>query len=127
MLKYKELFGEDYYLEIQNHGIKEEALIAQELYKLSKKHGVKLVCTNDCHYINSEDASAHEWMLCIQTGKTMNDPDRMVYRGDYSIKTEEDMRSLFPSIPEAFDNTIEVADKCNFEFVYGNLSKNSVK
>lgn len=120
MLKYKELFGEDYYLEIQNHGIKEEALVAQELYKLSKKHGIKLVCTNDCHYINSEDTSAHEWMLCIQTEKTMSDPDRMVYHGDYSIKTEEDMRSLFPSIPEAFDNTIEVADKCNFEFTYGN-------
>ncbi len=118
-LWYKDLFKDDYYLEIQNHGIREEAVIAQEFVRMSKELDIKLVCTNDCHYINSEDAKAHEWLICMQTGKTLNEP-HMVYQGDYSIKTEEEMRKLFPNIPEAFDNTIEITDKCNFEFEYGN-------
>lgn len=117
--RYKNLFGEDYYLEIQNHGIKNEALVAQEFVKISKEMGIKLVCTNDCHYVDSEDKEAHEWLLCMQKGKTLKDSDRMIYEGDYSIKTEEEMRKLFPSLPEAFDNTNEVADKCNFEFEFG--------
>lgn len=119
ILRYKELLGEDYYLEIQNHGIREEAFAAQQLVMLSRKHGVKLVCTNDVHYVNSEDAEAHEWLLCLQTGKKLSDEDRMAYTGDYSLKSEEEMRRLFPSIPEAFDNTLEVAEKCNFEFTFG--------
>lgn len=119
LCKYKDLFGEDYYLEIQNHGIREEQLVATELVKYSQKYGIKLVCTNDSHYIYSEDNEAHEWLLCLQTGKTMQDPDHLVYYGDYSIKSEEDMRALFPSLQEAFDNTIEVADKCNFDFEFG--------
>ena len=120
VLRYKNLFGDDYYLEIQNHGIREESLVAQEFVKISKELNVKLVCTNDCHYINSDDAEAHEWLLCLQQGKTLKHPDRMVYQGDYSIKSEEDMRKLFPALPEAFDNTMEIADKCNFDFVFGN-------
>lgn len=120
VLRYKNLFGDDYYLEIQNHGIREESLVAQEFVRISKELNVKLVCTNDCHYINSDDAEAHEWLLCLQQGKTLKHPDRMVYQGDYSIKSEEDMRKLFPALPEAFDNTMEIADKCNFDFVFGN-------
>ena len=118
-LKYKELFGEDYYLEIQNHGIKEEQIVANELVGLSRKHHIKLVCTNDSHYINSEDAEAHEWLLCLQSGKKLQDPDRLIYHGDYSLKSEDDMRALFPSLPDAFDNTMEITDKCNFEFEFG--------
>lgn len=117
-LWYQRVFGEDYYLEIQNHGIREEAVVAQELIRMSRELGLKLVCTNDCHYINSDDAKAHEWLICMQTGKKLDEP-HMIYQGDYSIKTEEEMRKLFPNLPEAFDNTMEVADKCNFEFEYG--------
>lgn len=119
ILKYRELFGEDYYLEIQNHGISEEQIVANELVRFSSELGIKLVCTNDSHYVNHEDKEAHEYLLCIQTKKTITDPNRMKYEGDYSIKTEEEMRRLFPSLPEAFDNTVEVADKCNFDFKFG--------
>ena len=119
ILKYKELFGEDYYLEIQNHGIREEQIVANELVRFSSELGIKLVCTNDSHYVNHEDKEAHEYLLCIQTKKTISDPNRMIYEGDYSLKTEEEMRRLFPSLPEAFDNTVEVADKCNFDFKFG--------
>lgn len=115
--KYRELFGEDYYLEIQNHGIKEEAIVAQELIRLSQKLNIKLVCTNDCHYVNSEDKEAHEWLICMQTQSKLDEP-HMQYIGDYSVKTEEEMRALFPNITDAFDNTWEVAQKCNFEFHY---------
>lgn len=118
-LRYKALFGEDYYFEIQNHGIPEELAAAHGLVLLSRKLGIKLVCTNDCHYINSDDAEAHEWLLCLQTGKTLEDESRLRYFGDYSVKTESEMRELFPALPEAFDNTVEVAEKCNFEFKYG--------
>ncbi len=119
VLWYKNLFGDDFYLEIQNHGIPEEKAVAQEFINLSKRHGIKLVCTNDCHYLDSKDAEAHEWMLCIQTGKKMADIDRMKYEGDYSVKSEEEMRQLFPYLPEAFDNTQEIVDKCDFDFVFG--------
>lgn len=117
--RYHDLFGEDYYLEIQNHGIPEEQLAAMELVKLSRKQNIKLVCTNDSHYVYSEDKEAHEWLLCLQTGKNIKSPDRLIYHGDYSIKSEEEMRQLFPSLPDAFDNTMEIADKCNFEFKFG--------
>ena len=120
ILKYKKLFQEDYYLEIQNHGIREEEIVAQGLVRMSRKLGIKLVCTNDCHYVNSDDSKAHEWLVCMQTKKKLSDDDRMRYYGDYSVKTEAEMRSLFPSLPEAFDNTAEVADKCNFDFTFGN-------
>ncbi|MDU5953584.1 MAG: DNA polymerase III subunit alpha [Ruminococcus sp.] len=119
ILRYRELFGDDYYLEIQNHGIREEQIVANELVRFSDELGIKLVCTNDCHYTNSEDKEAHEYLLCLQTKKTLDSPDRLVYEGDYSVKTEEEMRQLFPSLPQAFDNTLEVADKCNFDFKFG--------
>ena len=116
--RYKDLFGDDFYLEIMNHGMEEERRVAYTLKNLGKEMGVKLVCSNDSHYVNPEDSEAHEWLLCLQTQKTITDEDRLVYKGDYSLKTEEEMRSLFPDIPEAFDNTVEIAEKCSFDFVY---------
>ena len=127
ILWYKNLFGEDFYLEIQNHGIREEAIVAQELVRFSREFGIKLVCTNDSHYVNPEDAEAHEWLLCLQTQKKITDPDRLVYKGDYSIKSPEEMRNLFPSLPEAFDNTVEIAEKCNFDFEFGHYRMPKVK
>ena len=127
LLRYKKLFGDDYYLEIQNHGIRDEALVANEMVRLSKKYGVKLVCTNDCHYVNHEDKEVHEYLLCIQTKKTITDENRMIYEGDYSVKTPEEMRALFPALPEAFDNTIEISDKCNFDFIFGEYRMPKVK
>lgn len=116
---YQALFGEDYYLEIQNHGSREEAIAANELVRYSRRLGIKLICTNDTHYINSEDAEAHSWLICIQTKKTIDSPDRMTYDGDFSLRSEEEMRALFPSLPDAFDNTMEVAEKCHFDFDFG--------
>lgn len=115
---YHNLFGEDYYFEVQNHGIPEESLVAQELIRLSAETGIKAVCTNDCHYLDSEDAEAHDWLLCMQTKKKITDTDRMRYTGDYSFKSEDEMRKLFPGNPELFTNTLEIADKCDFRFKF---------
>ncbi|MBP5331907.1 MAG: DNA polymerase III subunit alpha [Lachnospiraceae bacterium] len=117
-LWFKNLFGEDYYFEIQNHGLADEETVSYGLLTLSQKLGIKLVCTNDVHYLNEEDAEAHEILLCIQTKKKLSDPDRMVYKGNYSVRPEAEMRKLYPSLQEAFDNTVEVADKCVFEFKF---------
>lgn len=123
IIKYKELFGEDYYIEIQNHGINDERLAFQELYKFAKKLNIKVVATNDCHYVLSEDADAHDWLICLQTQKKLDDESRMHYEGDYSLKSEEEMRKLFPSTPEVFNNTQEIADKCRFEFNFAKEAK----
>jgi DNA polymerase-3 subunit alpha len=117
--KYQRIFGEDYYLEIQNHGIKEEKIVADMLPMYAKKHGIKVIATNDCHYLNSDDAEAHEWLLCLQTGKKLSDPNRMKLEGDYSVKSEFEMLQLFPDCPEAIYNTQEIVEKCNFDFTYG--------
>ncbi len=116
-LRFKDLFGEDFYLEIQNHGLEDEQTVSCALLKMSRETGIKLVCTNDCHYLESDDAEAHEWLMCMQTKKRIDEP-HIKYEGDYSVKSEEEMRQLFPSVPEAFDNTVEIADKCNFEFKF---------
>lgn len=118
VLRYKELFGDDYYLEIQKHGLLDEDIAYSGIIGLARKYDIPLVCTNDCHYVRHEDAEAHDWLLCMQTKTTLDDPDRMRYEGDYSLKSEEEMRSLFPDIPEAFDNTVKIADKCDFDFHY---------
>jgi DNA polymerase-3 subunit alpha len=117
---FKDLFGEDYYLEMQNHGLKEELEVNQYLRQYSKKYGVKLVVTNDVHYVEKSDALAHDVLLCVQTGKDYDDPNRMRFNGDgYYFKTYEEMCELFPDDREAIRNTLEVADKCNFNFVFG--------
>ena len=119
VLRYKSIFGEDYYLEIQRHGIRKEEIAYNEIIRIAKKYNIKLICTNDSHYVLPSDKEAHEWLLCLQRQKKITDPDRMIYEGDYSLKSEAEMRALYPTLPEAFDNTVEIANKCNFEFKFG--------
>jgi len=116
LLEYKEIFGEDFYVEIQNHGLEDEKKAFSVIQELAKKHNIKCVATNDCHYVESEDKEAHEWLIAMQTGKTIYDTDRMIYEGDYSLKSEEEMTKLFPENPAAIINTMEIADKCHVEF-----------
>lgn len=119
-LWYKEVFGEDYYLEIQNNGIKEQTLANQKLIELSKQLNIPLVATNDAHYTRREDAYNHEVLLCIQTGKKMNDEDRMKFETEeLYIKSQEEMIEYFKNIPEAIENTVKIAEKCNVEFEFG--------
>lgn len=116
--KYRDLFGEDYYLEIQNHGLRDEGVAYNEIIRLARKKGLPLVCTNDCHYVKSEDSEVHDWLLCINMKKHITDIDHPHYEGDYSLLSEEEMRNLFPGVPEAYDTTEEIANKCNFEFEF---------
>ena len=117
---FKDLFGEDYYLEMQDQGLSEEIPVNRGLRRLSKELGIKLVATNDAHYIHQEDAAAHEVLLCIGSKHLLTDEDRMRFPNDqFYLKSEEEMRSLFSDIPEAIDNTQEIASKCNFDFEFG--------
>lgn len=117
---YKETFGDDFYLEIQNHGIQEEAYVKKFFMELSKNTGTKIVATNDCHYLNKEDAMIQEILMAIATGKTLQDEDRMKFDSDeFYFKSEEEMLERFEDIPEAISNTEEVAEKCNVEFEFG--------
>lgn len=119
-LFYKDVFGEDYYLELQDHGLEEQKKVNTELIKLSEKLDIPLVCTNDIHYINRGDSKAHEVLLCIQTGKTMDDEDRMKFETDeFYLKSPEEMRELFKSVPQALENTVKIAAKCNLEIEFG--------
>ena len=116
----KGLFGDDFYLEMQDQHLEEEIPVNKGLKQLSKDLGVKLVATNDVHYINREDAKAHDVLLCIGTKSNLADPDRMRFPNDeFYLKSEDEMRKLFPDVPEAIDNTQEIVDKCSFEFHYG--------
>ena len=119
-LWYKNLFGDDYYLEIQANSIRDQIVVNQKLIQLSRKLGIKLVATNDAHYLTKEDYYNHEVQLCIQTGKRMTDDDRMSFEtNDFYIKSPEEMEEYFKNIPEALANTVEVAEKCNVEFEFG--------
>ena len=119
-LWYKNLFGEDYYLEIQTNTLKEQALVNQKLVELSRKLNIPLVATNDAHYTRKEDAYNHEVLLCIQTGKKMSDVDRMRFAtDDFYIKSPEEVKEFFPNLPEAIQNTVKIAEKCNVEFEFG--------
>lgn len=119
-LWFKELFKEDYYLEIQNNGIREQVLVNQKLIELSTELAIPLVATNDAHYLRKEDAYNHEVLLCIQTGKKMNDEDRMRFETEeLYIKSSEEMSEYFSNIPEAIENTVKIAEKCNVEFEFG--------
>jgi len=119
--KYKDLFGEDsFYLELQNHGIPEQKYVNQVLVKIGKELDIPLVATNDIHYINAEDAKAHDILLCIQTGKTVSDPDRMRYDGgQFFLKSEDEMKALFPYATDAVENTGKIADMCDVEIKFG--------
>ncbi len=117
---FKNIFGEDYYLEIQNNGIKEQVLANQKLVQLSRELDIPLVATNDAHYLKREDAYNHEVLLCIQTGKKMNDEDRMRFDTDeLYIKSPQEMIDYFSNVPEAIENTVKIAEKCNVEFEFG--------
>ncbi|MCI7795535.1 MAG: DNA polymerase III subunit alpha [Lachnospiraceae bacterium] len=119
--KYRNLFGEgNFFLELQDHGIPMQRQVNQGVIRLSRELDIPLVATNDCHYINAEDWEAHDILLCIQTGKKVSDENRMRYEGgQYYVKSEEEMRTLFSYIPEAIDNTQKIADRCNVEIEFG--------
>ncbi len=118
---YRDLFGKNsFFIELQDHGIEEQKRIIPNLVKIAEEIGVKVVATNDCHYIEKEDSKTHNILLCIQTNRTVNDNDRMEFQTDeFYIKTEEEMRLLFPSLPQAIENTQIIADRCNVEFEFG--------
>ena len=118
---FKNLFGEDYYLEIQANSLREQILVNQKLIMLSKKLDIPLIATNDAHYLRKEDYYNHEVLLCVQTGKRMTDEDRMSFTtNDYYIKSPEEMEEYFSNIPEALENTVKIAEKCNVTFEFGN-------
>lgn len=117
-LFYKELFGNgNFYLEIQENGLKEQKIANDGLIKISKECHIPLVATNDCHYLNKEDYKFHDVLLCIQTGTTINDPGRMrMSSNEYYFKTPKEMKERFSYIPEAIENTIKISESCYFEF-----------
>ena len=120
-LRYEEIFGKgNFFLELQDHGIPAQKLVNQGLMRLSKELSIELVATNDSHYIYADDAQAHDILLCIQTGKKFTDENRMRYEGgQYYLKSEEEMRSLFPYAPQAIENTAKIAARCNVEIEFG--------
>ena len=120
-LRYREIFGEgNFFLELQDHGMPEQKQVNQALLRMSKETGIELVATNDVHYTYAEDEKPHDMLLCIQTGKKLADEDRMRYEGgQYYIKSEEEMRRLFPYALEALENTQRIADRCHVEIEFG--------
>ncbi len=118
--EYQQIFGERFFLEIQNNKVEGQEKINQETGEIGKKLGIPLVATNDCHYLRREDARAHEVLLCIQTGKTLNDSERMRFSSDeFYLKSAEEMKGLFPQYPEALKNTLKIAEQCNLELRFG--------
>ena len=120
-LKYQAIFGEgNYFLELQDHGIGSQKIVNQSLIRLHKETNIPLVATNDTHYIFAADADAHDILLCIQTQKLLSDEDRMRYDGgQYYVKSEEEMKELFPYALEAIENTHKIAERCHVEIVFG--------
>ncbi len=114
---YRDIFGKDhFFVEIQDQGLEVEQRINPQLVKLSKELSVPLVATNDCHYVSREDSRAHEVLLCIQTGKTMSDNNRMRFSTDqFFVKSQEEMQAIFAEIPEALKQTLEIAERCHFK------------
>ena len=120
---YKSIFGDDYYLELQRHEVKDPNQRAnretfplqqranKELIKLAKEYGIKVVCTNDCHFVDQENAEAHDHLLCLSTGQELNDPTRLLYYKQEWFKTREEMNEIFADVPEALSNTLEILDK----------------
>ncbi|MCL2859148.1 MAG: DNA polymerase III subunit alpha [Oscillospiraceae bacterium] len=117
---YKNLYKENFYLEIQYNGLKEQAIVNQKMVEISRELSIPLVATNDAHYLKKEDAYNHEILLCIQTGKRMSDPDRMKFETEeFYIKSPEEAYENFKNIPEALENTVKIANECNVEFEFG--------
>lgn len=119
-LELRGLFGEDFFLEIQDHGIPEERRAAEGIIRIHRETGIPLVVTNDAHYINREDAYYQDVLMCIQTGKTVDEPNRMRFETqELYLKTEDEMRALYPDCPDAADNTAIIAERCNYDFEFG--------
>ncbi|MCH5157249.1 MAG: DNA polymerase III subunit alpha [Clostridiales bacterium] len=115
--QYKDLFGEDYYIEIQRHGIEDEDAVMPQLVELARKLNIKIVVTNDVHYLNREDAEIQDVMMCVQMGKYLDDTDRMKFQGEeFYLKSYDEMALLFPKLSDAMETTLEIADKCNVDF-----------
>ncbi len=114
------IFGEgNFYLELQDHGIEEQTPVNQGVMRLARETGLPLVVTNDAHYLRKEDAAMQDVLLCIQTGKTVDDENRMKFASDeFYLKSEEELKQLFPNCPEAFENTVKIADMCNLDFTF---------
>jgi len=121
--EYVEIFGQDnFFLEIQDHGLPEEKTVNRALRELAKKYDIGLVATNDVHYVHADDSEFHDILLCVQTGRTINDPDRMRFSGpDYYLKSEEEMAALFADYPDALENTAKIAARCQVDFTFGEL------
>ena len=119
-LKMADIFGEgNFYLELQDHGIPEQRPVNQGVMRIARETGLPLVVTNDAHYLRKEDAKMQDVLLCIQTGKTVDDENRMKFQTEeFYLKSEEELRELFPHCNEAFDNTVKISDRCNLEFVF---------
>ncbi|MEG1255097.1 DNA polymerase III subunit alpha [Clostridium sp.] len=118
-LKYKDIFKEDFYLELQYHGIPQQLQVNEMLVELSKECDIPLICTNDIHYIKEEDNKSHDVLLCIQTAKTVEDKNRMRYPSDqFYLKSGDEMNEIFSYIPEAMENTVNIAEKCNFNYKF---------
>ena len=120
-LWYQELFGKgNYYIELQDHGLEEDTIVLPQLIKLARETGIPMAATNDSHYLRKDDAKMQSILLCIQTGKTIQDADRMEFRTDeFYVKTTDEMYGLFAMVPEACANTQKIADQCNFDFDFG--------
>ncbi len=115
-MKFQEIFGDDFYLEIQENGIPEQVEVNRKIVEFAQKNNINLVATNDCHYLEREDASAQEVLMCIQTGKTFEDEKRMkLTTTEFYLKSPQEMRQAFDYIKVACDNTLRIADKCNLE------------
>jgi DNA polymerase-3 subunit alpha len=118
-LEYKGIFGGDFYLELQYHGLEEQIKVNRELVEMSRKLGIPLVATNDTHYIYKEDSVSHDVLLCIQTAKTVNDEDRMKYPSEqFYLRSPEEMQEIFSYVPEALENSVRIADKCSFSYEF---------
>ena len=121
--QYRDIFGSgNFFLEIMENGLSEQTIANKHLIEIGKEHGFPLVATNDCHYLNRDDDEAHEVLLCIQTGKTIDDPDRMRFgTNQFYFRSPDEMKHLFSYCPEAIENTILIAEKCNLTFDFGNF------
>ena len=119
-LKMFDIFGpERFYLELQDHGIDEQRMVNQGVLRLARETGLPLIVSNDAHYLRKEDAQMQDVLLCIQTGRTVDEPNRMKFQTEeFYIKSEDELRQLFPNCDEAFENTVKIADMCNLEFVF---------
>lgn len=122
-LRLKAMFGPDsFFIELQDHGITEQKQVLPQLIQLARECDIPLVATNDIHYVDKTDAEAHDVLLCVQTGKILDEPNRMRFEtSEFYLKSEEEMRELFSFVPDAIDNTVGIAERCNFDYEFGHI------